>query len=144
MPRYIDADALKVKYEQMLPEIGDGYHKETLQDVLFELEYAPTISPDEVRGVGKWIPFETRPMDDEEREHWSTQLGYDIPEEEAVIFCSTLPDDGQEVLVCNKWGHVWIDEFQNDPDYGVGLEMNGDMDGVLAWMPLPKPMEVSA
>ena len=55
MPRYIDADALKAKYEQMIPEIGDGYHKETLQDVLFELEYAPTISPDEVRGVGKWI-----------------------------------------------------------------------------------------
>ena len=51
MPRYIDADALKAKYEQMLPEIGDGYHKETLQDVLFELEYAPTVSPDEVRGV---------------------------------------------------------------------------------------------
>ena len=55
MPRYIDAEALKAKYEQMLPEIGDGYHKETLQDVLFEVEYAPTISPDEVRGVGKWI-----------------------------------------------------------------------------------------
>ena len=53
--RLIDADALKAKYEQMLPEIGDGYHKETLQDVLFELEYAPTVSPDEVRGVGKWI-----------------------------------------------------------------------------------------
>ena len=52
--RLIDADALKVKYEQMLPEIGDGYHKETLQDVLFELEYAPTVSPDEVLGVGKW------------------------------------------------------------------------------------------
>ena len=59
MPRYIDADALKAKYEQMLPEIGDGYHKETLQDVLFELEYAPTISPDEVRGVGKWIVKQT-------------------------------------------------------------------------------------
>ena len=55
MLRYIDADALKAKYEQMLPEIGDGYHKETLQDVLFELEYAPTVSPEEVRGVGKWL-----------------------------------------------------------------------------------------
>lgn len=81
--------------------------------------------------IMEWFPFETRPMDDEEREHWSTQLGYDIPDEEAVIFCSTLPDDGQEVLVCNKWGHVWIDEFENDPDYGVGLETNGDLDGVL-------------
>ena len=57
--RLIDADALKAKYEQMLPEIGDGYHKETLQDVLFELDYAPTISPDEVRGVGKWITTRT-------------------------------------------------------------------------------------
>ena len=58
MPRYIDADALKAKYEQMLPEIGDGYHKETLQDVLFELDYAPTVSPDEVRGAGKWVKRE--------------------------------------------------------------------------------------
>ena len=57
--RLIDADALKAKYEQMLPEIGDGYHKETLQDVLFELEYAPTISPDEARGVGEWDRVET-------------------------------------------------------------------------------------
>ena len=56
--RLIDADALKAKYEQMLPEIGDGYHKETLQDVLFELDYAPTISPDEVRGEGMWIKRE--------------------------------------------------------------------------------------
>lgn len=131
--RLIDADALK-RY------LNERKHAESLFGII---DRQPTISPDEVRGVGKWIPFETRPMDDEEREHWSTQLGYDIPEEEAVTFCSTLPDDGQEVLVCNKWGHVWIDEFQNDPDYGVGLEMNGDMDGVLAWMPLPKPMEVS-
>lgn len=61
--RLIDADALKAKYEQMLPEIGDGYHKETLQDVLFELEYAPTVSPDEVRVVAFWV--DTQPhLDD--------------------------------------------------------------------------------
>jgi len=55
--------------------------------------------------IMEWIPFETRPMDDEDREHWSVQFGYDVPEDEAVIFCSPLPDDGQEVLVCNKWGY---------------------------------------
>ena len=73
--RPIDADVLKAKYEQMLPEIGDGYHKETLQDVLFELEYAPTISPDEVRGVGKWTNKRTIEHDGE---WWCTACGKEI------------------------------------------------------------------
>ena len=73
MPRYIDADALKAKYEQMIPEIGDGYHKETLQDVLFELEYAPTVSPDEVRGVGEWIMLENQSKEDTDNgNYWYT------------------------------------------------------------------------
>ena len=86
-----------------------------------------------------WIKIESRPMTEEERKEWSEQIGYDIEYEDAIIYTSGLPDDGQEVLVCNKWGHVWIDTFSNDPDYGVGFETNGDMDGLVAWMPKPKP-----
>jgi hypothetical protein len=87
----------------------------------------------------KWIMVESRPMDEEERKEWSERIGYDLQDDEAVIYTSELPDDGQEVIVCSKWGHVWLDTFSNDPDYGVGFEGNGDMDGIVAWMPLPEP-----
>lgn len=87
----------------------------------------------------EWVMIESRPMDAEERQYYSEQYGYELTDEEAVIYCSQLPEHGQEVLVCNKWGHIWTDTFDDDPDYGVGFEMNGDMDGLAAWMPLPKP-----
>lgn len=88
-----------------------------------------------------WIPLTTRPMDEEERLEWSEKLGYDIEYEDAVIYTSQLPDDGQEVLTCNRYGHIAKDKFENDPDYGCCFEENGDMDGIVAWMPLPKPYE---
>lgn len=89
--------------------------------------------------MSKWIPITTRPMDEEERKEWSEKLGYDIEYNEALIYTSQLPDDGQEVLVCGRYGRVWIDIFENDPDYGCCFEENGDMDGIVAWMPLPSP-----
>jgi hypothetical protein len=92
----------------------------------------------------KWIKIESRPMAEEERKEWSERIGYDIEYEDAIIYTSELPDDGQEVIVCNKWGRVWIDTFSNDPDYGVGFEENGDMDGIVAWMSLPEPPKEDA
>ena len=80
-------------------------------------------------------------MDDEERKYYSEHYGYDLDDHEAVIYCCQLPEHGQEVLVCSEYGHIWIDTFDDDPDYGVGFETNGDMDGLVAWMPLPKPYE---
>lgn len=88
--------------------------------------------------MSEWIPIKTRPMDDDERRIWSEKLGYDIKYDEAVIFVSQLPDDGQEVLTCDKWGRVRSDTFFDD-GYGCYLEDNGDMDGIVAWMPLPEP-----
>ena len=87
----------------------------------------------------KWIKIESRPMDDEERKYYSEHYGYDLDDHEAVIYCCQLPEHGQEVLVCNEYGHIWLDTFDDDPDYGVGFETNGDMDGLVAWMPLPEP-----
>ena len=87
----------------------------------------------------QWIPITARPMDEEERLEWSEKLGYDIEYEDAVIYTSQLPDDGQEVLTCNRYGHIAIDKFENDPDYGCCFEENGDMAGIVAWMPLPEP-----
>lgn len=89
----------------------------------------------------KWIKIESRPMDDEERKYYSELYGYDLDDHEAVIYCCQLPENGQEVLVCNVYGHIWLDTFDNDPDYGVGFETNGDMDGLIAWMSLPQPPE---
>lgn len=98
------------------------------------LEEVPPAQPEQ-----RWIPVKTRPMDEEERAEWSEKLGYDIEYEDAVIYTSQLPDDGQEVLTCSRWGNVRIDKFENDPDYGCSFEENGDMDGIVAWMPLPEP-----
>lgn len=89
--------------------------------------------------VPQWSVIESRPMDEEERQYYSEHYGYDLTDDEAIIYCCQLPEDGEEVLVCDKWGHVWIDTFDNDPDYGIGFETNGDMDGIVAWMPKPKP-----
>lgn len=86
----------------------------------------------------QWNMIKSRPMDEKERKEWSEKLGYELSDEEAVIFTS-LPDDGQRVLICNKYGLVGIDTFINDPDYGCCFEENGDMDGIIAWMPLPEP-----
>ena len=87
----------------------------------------------------KWIPIISRPMDNDERQEWSEKLGYDLDNYEAVIYVSPLPDDDQEVLTCDKYGRIRIDKFENDPDYGCSFEENYDMDGIVAWMPLPEP-----
>lgn len=86
-----------------------------------------------------WISIESRPMDEEERRYYSEHYDYNLTDDEAIIYCCQLPEHGQEVLVCNKYGHIWLDTFDDDPDYGVGFETNGDMDGLVAWMPLPQP-----
>ena len=107
--------------------------------------FNPSIRPDWCPIVefsyGKWIPIKTRQMDEEERVEWSEKLGYDLENDEAVIYTSQLPDDGQEVLTCSLYGTIRTDKFENDPDYGCSFEENGDMDGIVAWMPLPAPWE---
>lgn len=89
--------------------------------------------------MSEWIPVTSRPMDEEERAEWSAKIGYDIEDEDAIIFTSQMPDDGEEVLTCNRYGYVRIDTFNDDPEYGCYFEDNGDMDGIVAWMQKPKP-----
>lgn len=91
------------------------------------------------RAMSEWIPIKTRPMDEEERIEWSERLGYDIEYEDAVIYVSQLPDNGEEVLTCDRYGTVQVDTFANDPECGCYFEENEDMDGIVAWMPLPEP-----
>ena len=94
----------------------------------------PSAQPDQ-----RWIPIKTRPMTEEESNDWSEILEYDIEYEDSLIYVSQLPDDGQEVLTCSRYGWIRIDKFENDPDYGCSFEENGDMDGIVAWMPMPEP-----
>ena len=52
MPRYIDADKVE-KWTWQEPKYSDSINDRTdLRDFLRSL---PTVSPDEVRGVGEWI-----------------------------------------------------------------------------------------
>lgn len=90
----------------------------------------------------KWNPIKSRPMDEEERKEWSEWLGFDLGDDESVIYTSQLPDDGDEVMTCNLYGTVEMDIFHDDGD-GVYFENNGDMDGIVAWMPKPKPYKPS-
>ena len=92
---------------------------------------------EDLPSVQQWNVIKKRPMTNDERIEWSERIGYDIDYEEAVIY-SNLPDDGEEVLICYKWGHVCIDTFRQEEE-GCYFEGGGDMDGVIAWMPLPEP-----
>ena len=89
-----------------------------------------------------WIPVKTRPMDPEEQDEWEERLGVILTKEEAVIFTGEMPEDGQEILICSKYGHVTVDQCING-EYGLGLESNGDWDCITAWMPLPEPYKRS-
>ena len=82
-----------------------------------------------------WIPLKTRPMTEEETEHYFEYTDMRIDDTYIILDCP-LPDDGQEVLVsCGDM--VCVDTFVKDNDgcYFEGL----DIDDVEAWMPLPEP-----
>ena len=98
-------------------------------NVARELAKLPSVNPTKTG----WIPMTTRPMTEEEREHYREWFDVD----EGMIFDCELPEDGQEVLV-SYGGYVCVDTFcRDDGCYFEGV----DIDGVEAWMPLPKPYE---
>lgn len=91
------------------------------------------------RPHGEWIPIKLRPMTEEEVKEQEEKWGWTLDDNEKFVFDCPLPDEGQEILTSNRWGFVSIDTCEYDPDYGYGLEENGDWDGITAWMPLPEP-----
>ena len=81
--------------------------------------------------VNEWIPFTQRKMTTEEKEEMNTDFDY-------ILDCK-LPDDGTEILVCSKFGHVFMDTFINDGD-GCYLDSGYEfIEDAIAWMPLPEP-----
>jgi hypothetical protein len=60
MPRYIDAETFDADCRKRYCTDCDNYNGLKcracwVDDMLSEVEDAPTVSPDEARGVGKWI-----------------------------------------------------------------------------------------
>ena len=84
----------------------------------------------------QWHVIKKRPMTNDERIEWSETVGYDVEDEDAFIYWN-LPDDGEEVFVSSQYGYVYVDTFRRDE--GCYFEESGDMDGIVAWMPLPEP-----
>ena len=133
--------SLTVDAEPTEEQVKEYCHKRHLVMVNSELfnEMKTRWSGETVKH-GHWIPVKFRPMDSEEREYWEEQFGEELADADAVLFDCPMPEDGQEILVSyRKW--ISMDKCEID-DGGYGLEGNGDWDGVIAWMPQPKPYEV--
>ena len=88
-----------------------------------------------LRNQRKWIPFESREADRDEKENH--------PEWDSCrVLCGRLPDDGQQILVNIQHKSsetVQLDEFYIDCgccylDSGYEIESEAT-----AWMPLPEP-----
>jgi hypothetical protein len=97
----------------------------------------------EERSQSQWIPITYRPLTVEERIAFAEHYGVehcDTLEEKA--FDCPMPEDKQSILISTSWGVV-EDYADNDIDgegfICYGLEINGDWDGVDAWMPKPEP-----
>ena len=88
------------------------------------------------RKTGGWNVITKSPMDADEIAAWCEHLGYEIPSDEAYMY-GNLPDEGEDVLVCTRTGTVFIDSLCCDE--GCYFEDYGEMDGIVAWMPLPEP-----
>ena len=97
----------------------------------------------EARTQGEWIPIKYRPLTVDERIAFADHYGIEYSDtlEEKAFDCP-MPEDGQSILISTSWGVV-EDVVDNDIDgegfICYGLEINGDWDGVDAWMPKPEP-----
>ena len=89
----------------------------------------------EVLEQQRWIPIKTRPLTEEEKEHFIS-IGWSEDSLEFIYNCP-LPDDGQEVLITDSMGNVELDTFYSDD--GCYFENNCDADEVIAWRELPQP-----
>lgn len=79
--------------------------------------------------------------------NWARNTIADLPPAQQWIpFSERLPKDHQDILVCGKYGGMWVDTFDCN-DYKNLMMMLIDYgsvdDNVLAWMPLPEPYEGS-
>lgn len=88
----------------------------------------PSVTPQEPR----WIPVKFRPLTDEEQNKY--------PDCCYMADCP-MPDDGEEILVCNAHGGVEKDECGFDDGFYLDSGYDWKTD-IVAWMPLPEPYKV--
>lgn len=81
--------------------------------------------------MSEWIEITYHIPTDEECETYGDEFSY--------IYDCELPNNGDEVLITTKYGHVTVATFYND--YGAYFEGWEDDDEVVAWMPLPEPFK---
>jgi hypothetical protein len=135
-------------FQNSVPYIEPEVKKVPIANIIFDKEKLKELTNEIVERIKKgeivlqyqeWIPVTTRLMTEDEEKEACERWGVDhLEDNEKHIFTCSLPDEGQEILISTHWG-VRLDKCDYDPDYGFGLEENGDWDGVLAWMPLPEP-----
>ena len=101
---------------------------EILKDIIPLVESQPKVATD--TNVGdKWIPFECREADEEEKEVYGCK----------EVLCCKMPDEDEEILVSYAYGYVDQDILLCD-ETGYYLESGSDfMTEAVAWMPLPQP-----
>lgn len=122
-------DAIK-EIDNLRNDIGSAYDDADQSPMWYALGMA-------IEALQPWREITKRPMTDEERADCEERLGCDIEDEDAVIF-ENLPEDGKAVLVCTRYGYIYIDTLFSDYQ-GCFFEDAGDMESVIAWMPLPEP-----
>jgi hypothetical protein len=121
--RLINSDDVK----ELLIGLDSLPWEEEVDDLVDRL---PTVEAKPVV-YGEWIPFTQRKMTEEEKQELDTDLEY-------ILDCK-LPDNDTEILVCSKFGHVFLDTFINDCD-GCYLDSGYEfIEDAVAWMPLPTP-----
>lgn len=88
-----------------------------------------------------WIPCKWREPTEDEKQRQTEMYGTSFPVADFVT-----PEDGQDILVTatyfykggEKHSVVMADTVSNDGEM-MGLETNGDWEGIVAWMSFPEP-----
>lgn len=90
----------------------------------------------------EWIPVKWRNPTEEEKREQIEKYGEWFP-----MADFRAPEDGQDILVTATYFYkgerhtvVMADTVSNDGEM-MGLEVNDDWEGILAWMPLPEPYQ---
>jgi len=68
---------------------------------------------------------------------WSKKMRHVLSDEESVIY-TPLPDADERVIICTRGGWIDVDALCED-NTGCYFDKYGDVDEIVAWMPLPEP-----
>ena len=100
-------------FERFIHELGIKDEPYNYGEMALSPQNVPSVTPAEK--VGQWIPVNER-----------------------------LPEKNVEVLVTTEWDCITIGEMFSNNDWFIHEgTTNADIDDIKAWMPLPKPYEVS-